>query len=150
MSFSLCSPRSLRAMPGRSSSSWLAVVCERSTCPPCPTAQILAARCTDSPTYRSTLRSASPVWMPIRTCRAAPPGHECSATARWHAARSENGSLGTVEGDEEGVALVVDLLTAVRCECFAEQPAVLGQDVCVLAAVGLEQLRRAFDIREQE
>ena len=64
--------------------------------------------------------------------------------------RSENGILGTVEGDEEGVALVVDLLTAVRCECFAEQPAVLGQDVCVLAAVRLEQLRRAFDIREQE
>jgi hypothetical protein len=34
--------------------------------------------------------------------------------------RSENGVLGTVEGDEERVALVVDLLTAVRSECFAE------------------------------
>jgi hypothetical protein len=64
--------------------------------------------------------------------------------------RSENGILGTVEGDEERVALVVDLLTAVGCECFAEQPSVLGEDGYVLAAVGLEQLRRAFDIREQE
>ncbi len=41
---------------------------------------------------------------------------ECPLTC----SRSENGIFGTVEGDEERVALVVDLPTAVRCERFPQ------------------------------
>jgi hypothetical protein len=54
------------------------------------------------------------------------------------------------ERDEERVALIVDLGATMRGERFAKQTVMLGEDGRVLAAVGSEQLRRAFDVREQE
>ena len=116
MSFSRYSPRSFREMPGRSSSSSrrLAVVCETRTCPPCPTAEIRAARWTAMPTYRSPARAASPVWMPIRTRTLARRPAMGAAIERSLAfRRGEHGVAGAREGDEERVALVVDLLPAV-------------------------------------
>jgi hypothetical protein len=64
--------------------------------------------------------------------------------------RSENSILRMGKGDEEGVALVVDLSAAVRGESFPKEPVVVGEEVCVLAALRPEQLRGALDIRKQE
>jgi hypothetical protein len=62
----------------------------------------------------------------------------------------EDGVLGAFERDEEGVSLVVDLSPAVGCELLPQEAVVIGQDSCVLAALRLEQLRRALDVGEKE
>ena len=48
------------------------VLSESRTCPPWPALMIRAARCTSMPTYPSSVTTASPVWIPIRT-RTGPP-----------------------------------------------------------------------------
>src|SRR2546426_11646429 len=53
------------------------------------------------------------------------------------------------EGDEERVALGIDLLPAVLVECRAEDPAVLGQHLAVPVTELLEQAGRALDVREE-
>ena len=57
---------------------------------------------------------------------------------------------GSREGDEEGVALRVDLDARVSLECVPQSPAVLGQDLRIPVSVLVEQPRRAFDVREEE
>jgi hypothetical protein len=70
-SFSWCSPRSRTETAGRGSSrSSSLVVCDGSTCPPWPAAQIRAARCTPRPTYRSPAAAGSPVWIGCPCARA--------------------------------------------------------------------------------
>jgi hypothetical protein len=54
------------------------------------------------------------------------------------------------EAVEEGVALRVDLDTAMALEGFPQHTAVLGEDVGVAVAELVEQLRRAFDVGEEE
>jgi hypothetical protein len=54
------------------------------------------------------------------------------------------------EGDEEAVALRVDLDSSVPQEARAEQPAVVCQDIRVSVAERAQQLRRPFDVGEQE
>ena len=55
------------------------------------------------------------------------------------------------ESDEERVALRVDLDAAVCCERFAPAYAMLGQSLRVaLRAEVVQELCRAFDVREQE
>ncbi len=57
---------------------------------------------------------------------------------------------GTREGDEESVALRVDLVAVELFNRRAEQPRVRGQDFVVLPAELLKQPRRAFDVAEEE
>ena len=57
---------------------------------------------------------------------------------------------GAGEGDEEGVALRVDLDAAVGGERLAKHPPVFGESVCVGVAELLQELRRALDVGEQE
>jgi hypothetical protein len=54
------------------------------------------------------------------------------------------------EGDEERVALGVDLDAAVSLERGAERAPVLAQRLGVSVAELVEQLRRAFDVGEEE
>jgi len=57
----------------------------------------------------------------------------------------------TVEGEKEGVALGVDLVTAVPCGGLSQQAAVGVQ--CLAVALGAEssqQVSRPFDICEEE
>ena len=58
---------------------------------------------------------------------------------------------GAREDGEERVALAVDLDPSALLECLAEQAVVRAQDGAVaVTAEGLEQPRRALDVREQE
>ena len=83
-----------------------------------------------------------PVWRPIRTgssssCLRLARGFECARRGR--------------EGDEEGVALRVDLDAAVSLERVAQDAAVLGQRVRVaLRAELVEKPRRALDVGEEK
>ena len=54
------------------------------------------------------------------------------------------------KGDEERVALRVDLLSAVLGEGRAQDAPVLGQHLAVAVAQLLEQAGRALDVREEE
>ena len=54
------------------------------------------------------------------------------------------------EGDEEGVALGVDLDACVRGERLSQHASVLGEEVGVGGAVLLEESRRALDVREEK
>src|SRR5439155_12675762 len=58
--------------------------------------------------------------------------------------------LGPREGDKEGIALGVDLLTSSPREGLSEDALVLGQDIRVSAAQVLEQARRPFDVGEEK
>lgn len=55
---------------------------------------------------------------------------------------------GAREGDEEGVALRVDLVAVVGKNRRPQQVALVGQDGGILLAQALEQPRRAFDVGE--
>jgi hypothetical protein len=61
-----------------------------------------------------------------------------------------DGVLRAGEGDEERVALRVDLVTARSLEGGAKQALMLGQDAAVLVAKRFQQARRAFDVAEEE
>ena len=54
------------------------------------------------------------------------------------------------EGDEEGIALRVDLVAAVSRERCAQQPLMLGEHPLVPVAELLHEPRRPLDVREQE
>jgi len=54
------------------------------------------------------------------------------------------------EGDEEGVALSVDLDAAAPLERLAQRPSVIGERIRVGVAQLVEQLRRALDVGEEE
>ena len=55
------------------------------------------------------------------------------------------------EGNEERIALRVDLNPASGAKCLAQDPPVLGQGFRVLSRTQLmEELRRAFDVGEEE
>jgi hypothetical protein len=54
------------------------------------------------------------------------------------------------EGDEEGVALCVDLNAVVLGERFSQRGSVLGEKVGVPGTVFLEEPGRALDVREKE
>jgi hypothetical protein len=54
------------------------------------------------------------------------------------------------EGDEEAVALRVDLAPAVPVEGVPQQPTVFRQDLGILVAEIVEQPGRALDVREEE
>jgi hypothetical protein len=65
--------------------------------------------------------------------------------------RRGEGVAGAAEGDEERVALRVDLLAPVRGEDLPQQPLLVGQQFAVPSpAELLEQPGRALDVREQE
>ena len=68
----------------------------------------------------------TPVWSPMRT-RTGPSVESGVAPARAASAAPRGGG----EGDEEGVALGVDLDTAVRCERLPQREPVLGERGCV-------------------
>src|SRR2546423_1401679 len=52
--------------------------------------------------------------------------------------------------DEERVALSIDLYPTVPLECMTERPPMLAEHLGVAAAELVQQLRRTFDVREQE
>src|SRR5947208_1853811 len=54
------------------------------------------------------------------------------------------------KGDEEGVALRVDLLAAVLFECCAQNPTVLGQHLAVTVSQLLQQAGRPLNVSEEE
>jgi hypothetical protein len=64
--------------------------------------------------------------------------------------RRTRGIAGAREDDEERVALRAQLVTAVRRDGAADDPAVLVKDVGVAFAKVLEKPRRALDIAEQQ
>jgi hypothetical protein len=64
-------------------------------------------------------------------------------------ARRQRGIRHLAKSDKEGVALRVDLLSAVPIECGAENPAVIGQHLTVPVAQLFEQAGRALDIGEE-
>ena len=57
---------------------------------------------------------------------------------------------GPPEGDEERVALRVDLLPTCSRERFTQKPLVLCQDIAIAVPKLLEQLGRALDVRKEE
>ena len=57
---------------------------------------------------------------------------------------------GAGERDEEGVALCVDLVSAVRLEGRPQQALVLVENVAVALPKLFDESRRPFDIREEE
>jgi hypothetical protein len=56
----------------------------------------------------------------------------------------------TGEGDEEGIALRIDLGTAVLGKCGAKQSAMLGEDRAVALLQPLDQLCRAVDVGKEK
>ena len=56
----------------------------------------------------------------------------------------------TTEGDEEGIALAVQLLTAPLPKRGPQQPVVIGKQRPVAAAQFLQQPSRPLDVREEE
>ena len=62
----------------------------------------------------------------------------------------EHRILRACKRDEEGVALRVDLVAAVRRERGAKQPSVVGEHVGVAVAKLLDEPRRALDVGEEE
>jgi hypothetical protein len=61
-----------------------------------------------------------------------------------------NGVLGPLEGDEEGVALGVDLLASVLFEGRSQEPVMVGTRFAVTLAQLLEQASRSLDVGEEE
>jgi hypothetical protein len=61
-----------------------------------------------------------------------------------------DGVAGAREGEEERIALRVDLRPAGVAEVLADEPPVLAGDLGVVVAELLQQLRRALDVRERE
>src|SRR5262245_56160700 len=84
MSFRFCCPRSCTWTP---SGSWFPrsarVGSESRIWPPCPAAEMRAARTTSIPRYPSSPRLGSPVCSPIRTRTLHARGHSWSRSARW-------------------------------------------------------------------
>ena len=72
--------------------------------------------------------AACPVWSPIRT-RIGPTGQASRSPVRGRGERARRRR----EGDEEGVALRVDLDSAVRGERLAQDPAMLGERLARIA-----------------
>src|SRR5829696_5943459 len=64
--------------------------------------------------------------------------------------RAAHGVAGAHEREEECVALGVDLATTGAAELLAQDPAVLVQHIAVRIAEIATQLRRSFDVGEQE
>ena len=64
--------------------------------------------------------------------------------------RAQHGLLCPGEGNEEGVSLRINLMTAMAGDRGADQAAVLGQDLRVAPSQRLDQPRRTLDIGEQE
>ena len=62
---------------------------------------------------RAPSRDASAVWRPMRTVGAKPCSWRCRASRRWMSTAQSRPSSGPLEGDEEAVAGVLDLLAAV-------------------------------------
>jgi len=56
----------------------------------------------------------------------------------------------TGEGDEEGIALRINLGTAVLGKCGAKQSAMLGEDRAVALLQPLDQLCRAVDVGKEK
>ena len=61
-----------------------------------------------------------------------------------------DGVLRAAEGDEEGVALGVDLVSTMGRERRSQDPLVLCEHASVLLPEPLQEGRRAFDVGEQE
>src|SRR3954465_12091496 len=104
------------------------------------------------PTYPAFVSSGSPVWMPIRARRG---GDEKAASAApWAGKRSPcgcNGVRRASEGDEERVALGIDLDAVVRLPRAAERRPVQRELGCVGGRADLvEERRRAFHVGEEE
>src|SRR6266540_1687341 len=64
--------------------------------------------------------------------------------------RSRDCIGGAPEGNEECIALRVDLYPPVTLESRAQNPAVLGERVRIAISQLFQQLRRALDVREEE
>ena len=65
--------------------------------------------------------------------------------------RGGHARSGVLEGDEEGVALIVDFVPGVTGKRFAQHPTVLGEGHSIaLSPQLLEQARRPLDVREEE
>ena len=134
-----CTPRS------RTSASTSArVVCDRSTCPPWPTAAIRAPLCTSRPTYPSSVSRGSPVCSPIRT-RIGP-----SASARWPSAAAATAFDARAKATKNASPCVSTSTPSWsanaarsrrRCSCSA---------VPVAVAELVQQPRRALHVREQQ
>ena len=59
--------------------------------------------------------------------------------------------LGRVgEGDQEGVALGIDLVAAVGGESGTEESAMLGEDLGIAIAEAVQHLGAALDVSEEE
>src|SRR6266568_3154793 len=64
--------------------------------------------------------------------------------------RGPRGLVRAAEGEEEGIALVVDFLAAVVLRGRAQDPPVLREDFAVLRAKPLQESRGPLDVGEEE
>ena len=123
-----------------------AVASETSTCPPWPAAQIRAALWTSMPTYPSVGDDgrARVEAHPYRD-RAGARGRSCASAA----AAASRHRIG--KGDEEGIALGVDLDAALPLERGPEHAPVLRERAGIRLRPELVQKQRgAFDVGEKE
>ena len=109
-----------------------------------------AARCTPSPTYLSSLSAGLPGVNPHAHSKLRPVRPLVLGERTLPVDGCGHGVLGPPEGDEEGVALRVDLMSAVGCEGLAQQSLMLRERLSVEPAQTLQQARRSLDVREQE
>ena len=151
MSFSWASPWSWTVTPsGRVLPSSARVVSESRIWPPCPAAEILAARTTSEPQValvadRRLARVEAHSHPDLRTVR---PG--VGAQGALGSDRSSRGVARAREREEEGVALGVDLGPAGASERLADEPPVLANDLRVAISELLQEPGRALDVREDE
>ena len=94
--------------------------------------------------------SGSPVCIPMRTRTSTPSGQLLPAKACCAAMAASAAAPSVLEDDEELVAAVIDDVSASLFHGSAEKLAVVGQNLGVPVPQALKELRRSFDVGEEE
>ena len=115
-----------------------------STCPPCPAAHTLAARCTSTPTYPSDVTIGSPVWIPMRTLTGPSASAACAPSAAATASEAR-------EKATKKASPCVSTSTPRGGQLVAQRQPVLREDTRVALVPELgEKPRRALDVGKQK
>src|SRR3954452_23857332 len=93
------------------------------------------------------------VGMKMRLGRVEPHSHPYGVIGKKRTLGSDgrrHGIGSTLENDKEGIALGVDLLSAMRHDRFADETTVLRANITVRGTMPTRKLRRALDVAEED